>query len=217
LESEPRDLTSLQRRAPAKLSFRQQQKKRRLTEHRCSRRLLLHPRRRSARLNARRFWLRCSRSLYAQPENNPPRRECDQRAQICGLVNAAFDQGCWRPPSSSFVARSSVAPNRNIAKMESAPPATAPSCGPSRSSRHRAAEAFLSRARFCGSHPPRDKDHERSLGNPIGAAGHLCQRPCSSANSRKRKIRRPAAPIASPRARERGDSVNGCAPRVRHR
>ena len=51
------------------------------------------------------------------------------------------------------------------------PPATSPSCGqqplrrpggPSRSSRQRAAEGFLRRARFFGTHAPRDKERERT-------------------------------------------------------
>ena len=59
--------------------------------------------------------------------------------------------------------RSSVAPNRNITKKESAPPATSPSAastrcaGPSRSSRHRA--AVTATRRILSHHLPRDKEH----------------------------------------------------------
>src|ERR1019366_7211820 len=62
-------------------------------------------------------------------------------------------------------------PEPEITKVESAtaPPATSPSCGqqplrrpggPSRSSRQRAAEAILRRARFFGTHAPRDKERD---------------------------------------------------------
>jgi hypothetical protein len=59
-----------------------------------------------------------------------------------------------------------------------APPATSPSCGqqplrrpggPRRSSRQRAAEGFLRRARFFGTHAPRDKERDDQLRQHLAA------------------------------------------------
>ena len=93
------------------------------------------------------------------------------------VVNAAFDQGCWRRrPRSSTAAASSFAPIARAPssprtgislkwKSATAPPATSPSCSqqplhrPGGPSRHRAAEAKIRRAKFFGTHPPRDKEH----------------------------------------------------------
>ena|SRR5665811_432547 len=79
----------------------------------------------------------------------------------------------WRPLVGPLLLKHGHRPEPEITKVESAtaPPATSPSCGqqplrrpggPSRSSRQRAAEGFLRRARFFGTHAPRDKERERT-------------------------------------------------------
>jgi hypothetical protein len=116
------------------------------------------------------------------------------------LVNAAFDQGCWRRrPGSSTAAASSFAP---IARAPASPrtgislkwnrrrrrphhrAASSRCAGPSRSSRHRAAEAKIRRAGFFGTRPPRRRQVPAAI-DPI-------------ARRRRRRSRTPAAPATTP-------------------
>ena len=94
------------------------------------------------------------------------RRRASQRGFRSGVLASVDPVPPQRPHRRSLRSpeRQRRAPNRNITKTESAPPATAPSAastrcaGPSRSSRHRA--AVTAPRRILGHHPPRDKERQ---------------------------------------------------------